>query len=79
MSHPADSKPGSQPVTTGPLKRRGLLLGAGAVGAAALAVKVMPGAAPLAPVAAVAKKTVDPDGGYQLTEHVQRYYDTARS
>ena len=82
MSHPADSTRGhSAPAATNasPLKRRGLLLGAGAVGAAALAVKVMPGAATVAPVAAVAKKAIDPDGGYQLTAHVQRYYDTARS
>ncbi|CAN5890168.1 hypothetical protein BH11PSE8_BH11PSE8_16520 [soil metagenome] len=90
MSIPADSSrgqaaPGRTVATvaatavTRPLERRGLLLGAGAVGAAALAVKVMPGAAPLAPVEVAAKKAIAPDGGYQLTAHVQRYYDTARS
>jgi hypothetical protein len=62
-----------------PLKRRGLLLSAGAAGAAVLAVKALPAAAPLAPVAAAAKPVVDTAGGYQLTAHVQRYYDTTRA
>ncbi len=61
------------------LKRRNWVLGAGAVGAAALAVKALPAAAPLAPVAAAAKSVVDTSGGYQLTPHVQRYYDTTRT
>jgi hypothetical protein len=39
---------------------------------------VLPGLQP-SPTPAVAQATpVDPDGGYQLTEHVQRYYQTAR-
>lgn len=62
-----------------PLKRRGLLLGVGAAGAAALAVKVMPGAAPVATVVVAAKKVIDPAGGYQVTPHVLRYYETTRS
>jgi hypothetical protein len=62
-----------------PLKRRGLLVGAGAAGAAVLAVKVLPGAAPVAPVVAAAKAVVDGAGGYQLTPHVLRYYETARA
>ena len=65
--------------TANPLKRRGLLLGVGAAGAAALAVKVMPGAAPVATVALAAKKGIDPAGGYQVTPHVLRYYETTRS
>ena len=44
-----------------PLKRRGLLLGVGAAGAAVLAAKTMPGAvAPLAAAASTAVKAVDP-------------------
>ena len=63
-----------------PLKRRGLLIGAGAVGATVLAAKVMPGAAPVATTAvAAAKKVVDPSGGYQVTDHVLRYYETTRA
>ena len=62
------------------LKRRGLLIGAGAAGAAVLAVKALPGAAPVAtPVAAAATKLVDPAGGYQVTDHVLRYYATTRA
>ncbi len=77
MSNKAsDPLPGATP---NPLKRRGLLFGAGAAGAAALAVKVMPGAAPVATAAVAAKKVIDPAGGYQVTPHVLRYYDTARS
>ena len=63
-----------------PLKRRGLLIGAGAAGAAVLAVKALPLAAPAATtVAATAAKVVDTSGGYQLTEHVRRYYETTRA
>jgi hypothetical protein len=65
--------------TANPLKRRGLLLGVGAAGAAALAIKVMPGAAPVEAVAVAAKKVIDPAGGYQVTPHVLRYYETTRS
>lgn len=62
-----------------PLKRRGLLLGAGAAGAAVLAVKALPGAAPAAAATVAAKAVVDSAGGYQLTQHVLRYYETARN
>ncbi|MEO8060422.1 MAG: formate dehydrogenase [Burkholderiales bacterium] len=72
----SDQTPGNVP---NPLKRRGLLIGAGAAGAAALAVKVMPGVAPVAPVVLAAKKVIDPAGGYQVTPHVLRYYETTRS
>ena len=63
-----------------PLKRRGLLIGAGAAGAAVLAVKALPLATPAATtVTATAAKVVDTSGGYQLTEHVRRYYETTRA
>ena len=71
-----DQTPGNTP---NPLKRRGLLLGVGAAGAAAVAVKLMPGAAPVATAAVAAKKLIDPAGGYQDTQHVLRYYETTRS
>jgi hypothetical protein len=77
MSIEADRQIQSAPAH--PLKRRGLLIGVGAAGAAALAVKALPGGAPAATVAVAAKAAVDPAGGYRLTEHVLRYYDTARS
>ena len=63
-----------------PLKRRGLLIGAGAAGAAVLAVTALPGTAPLATaVASNAKKLVDTSAGYQVTDHVLQYYATARA
>ena len=77
MSTKASDHPPSD--VPSPLKRRGLLLGVGAAGAAALAVKVMPGAKPVATVAVAAKKVIDPAGGYQVTPHVLRYYETTRS
>jgi hypothetical protein len=61
------------------LNRRNALLGASAVGALATAVAVMP----KAPAPALAQTTAQADpadapSGYQLTEHVKRYYATAR-
>ena len=70
----------TEPSTAQPLKRRGLLIGAGAAGAAVVAAKVLPGAATVvAPVAAVATKAIDPAGGYPVTDHVLRYYATTRA
>ena len=62
----------------GPLSRRTLFAGAGTVGALAAAASVIPLAKSSAPVAAAAVAPAVSDGGYQLTEHVQRYYQTAR-
>ena len=70
---------GDTPTTAKPLKRRGLLIGAGAAGAAVLAAKALPGAAPVAPGAVAAKTLLDASGGYQVTAHVLRYYETTRS
>ena len=33
----------------------------------------------VAPVAAAASKVIDPTGGYQVTDHVLRYYATTRA
>jgi hypothetical protein len=66
--------------STAPLKRRGWLLGLGAAGAAAVVAKALPVAVVEEQAVAVAA-TVLPDtaGGYQLSPHVLRYYETARS
>jgi hypothetical protein len=71
MTH---SKPSDKP---SPLNRRHALVGVGAVGAlAAVAGRV---SAPAEAVPAEATKlAVATEGGYQLSEHVQRYYQTAR-
>lgn len=61
------------------LNRRVALAGAGTAGALAAAAALLPGAKPdptLADAAGAAKK--DAQGGYQLTEHVKRYYATTR-
>ena len=68
------------PHATTPATRRGLVIGAGVAGAAALAAKVMPGqAVATAAAATAAKPAVDTAGGYQLTQHVLRYYETTRA
>ena len=62
--------------------RRSLLVGAGVAGAAAIAVKALPAAAPeaLATAAAtVANAAPNTSGGYQLTAHVRRYYETTQA
>jgi len=60
-----------------PLSRRNLFAGAGTAGALAAAAAVLPHAVVAAPVAA-AKPAPKAGGGYQLTAHVQRYYQTAK-
>lgn len=63
--------------TTPALSRRRLFAGAGTVGALAAAATVLP-LKPEAPPVAAAPPKIDPEAGYQLTEHVQHYYRTAR-
>lgn len=74
MSQPNPSRDTRQPA----LSRRTVFAGAGVVGAAAAAAAVLPGVVKnaAAPVAAAAAPAAG--SGYQLTEHVQRYYQTAR-
>ena len=65
-----------------PLSRRKALAGAGVATAAAAAAVMLP-AGPQAPVVeAAAPKVGSPEsdaGGYRVTEHIKRYYDTARA
>jgi hypothetical protein len=58
--------------------RRGFFMGAAAVGATAAAVTAMPGLS--TPSAELNKLPPAPEngGGYSLSEHVKRYYQTAR-
>lgn len=60
-----------------PVARRTVFVGAGAAGALA----AVAAALPLRQEAAPAPQQAQPgqaEGGYQLTEHVKRYYQTAR-
>jgi hypothetical protein len=62
------------------LTRRRVVAGAGTVGALAAAAAALP----LAPAptevktVASAKPQAEPQDGYQLTDHVKRYYQTAK-
>jgi hypothetical protein len=58
--------------------RRGFFFGAAATGAAAAAVVALPGVQ--LPDAAIAEPPSAPEkgGGYKLSEHVKRYYQTTR-
>ena len=60
------------------LSRRTLFAGAGTVGAVAAAATLLPGVQPAAAVPEVKAPPAN-GGGYQLTEHVKRYYQTART
>jgi hypothetical protein len=58
--------------------RRRLFAGAGAAGAAAALVAVLPRQPAPTAVAEAAPAAPGKGGGYQLSEHVKRYYQTAR-
>jgi len=60
------------------LSRRRVFAGAGSVGALAAAAAVLPLGKAVEPAAAEAKAAPDSTGGYQLTEHVKRYYETTK-
>lgn len=58
------------------LSRRTLFAGAGTAGAVAAAAALLPGAQQESPAIPEAKQPPARGGGYQLTEHVKRYYKT---
>lgn len=61
------------------VRRRGVMVGAGVLGAAAAAAALLPRAMEDAvPAEKVASTTPQAGGGYRVTEHVQHYYATAR-
>ena len=68
----------SQAAGAKPASRRGFFLGAATVGAAAAAVTVLPKVveAPAAAAAPAPKPAPEKGGGYSLSEHVKRYYQT---
>ncbi len=63
--------------TVTPVSRRRLFAGAGTAGALAAVATVLPMQREPA-VAAAAKPAPEAGGGYQLTAHVQRYYQTTK-
>ena len=65
--------------TATPVSRRRLFAGAGTAGALAAVGAALPLVQPATPLAAAdAKAAPAAGGGYQLTAHVQRYYQTAK-
>jgi len=60
------------------VSRRGMLIGAGAAGAAALAVSKLPQSPQPAVVAAAPDAAPGQEGGYRLSPHVMRYYQTTK-
>lgn len=60
------------------LTRRRVFAGAGTVGALAAAAAVLPRVLPDATASDAATPAADSDGRYQLTQHVKRYYQTAK-
>jgi hypothetical protein len=66
----------SQPDSKSKLSRRTLFAGAGTAGALAAAATLLPRAPQQAEVASDLKPAPEKGGGYQVTEHVRRYYKT---
>ncbi len=60
------------------LSRRRVFAGMGAAGALAGAAVLASRTEQAAPVAEAPKPAPEAGGGYQLTEHVMRYYQTAK-
>lgn len=61
-----------------PMSRRTLFAGAATVGAVAAAASVMPALRQSAETPAVKPEPPPRGGGYQLSEHVRRYFQTTR-
>jgi hypothetical protein len=59
--------------------RRGLLVGAGVAGVAAIAAQVLHRSAVEAPSTVATKAPLAKGEGYRVTPHVRRYYETAKS
>ncbi|MBK6650385.1 MAG: formate dehydrogenase [Betaproteobacteria bacterium] len=73
-TRPATSQPDAHPAPS----RRGFFLGAAAASAAVAAVAVLPKTAPESVAEAALPPPPEKGGGYTLSAHVQRYYQTAR-
>lgn len=58
--------------------RRSLFAGAAGVGALAAAAVALPEINQPAALAVARDRSPDPNGGYQVTHHVLRYYQTAK-
>lgn len=59
--------------------RRGLVVGAGVAGIAAVAAQALYGSGGAVVPAATASRVVPEGQGYQLSQHVLRYYETTKA
>lgn len=64
--------------STGKLSRRTLFAGAGTVGAVATVASMMPALKPVDAIGQSPKVAPEKGGGYSLSEHVKRYYQTTK-
>lgn len=62
----------------GKLSRRTLFAGAGTAGAVAAVASLVPAAKSVAPTEQQARVTPAKGGGYHLSEHVKRYFQTTK-
>ncbi|MEO6895338.1 MAG: formate dehydrogenase [Caldimonas sp.] len=69
----------SADVGGGKVERRGLILGAGVAGVAAVTTQILRGHVVAAPGPVLAKALPSQEAGYQVTPHVLRYYETTKS
>ncbi len=68
----------TRPSSDSRLSRRVLFAGAGTVGAVAAVSAVLPAVQPQTPVADAPRPAPERGGGYALSEHIKRYYQTTR-
>ena len=68
----------TDPRPSAALSRRRLFAGAGAAGAVAAGATALPLVRQVEPVAVQPRPAPEAGGGYRLTAHVQRYYETAK-
>ncbi len=64
--------------STSKVSRRTLFFGAGAAGAVAATVNLLPTAQAVAQLPSVPKAKPERGGGYELSDHVKQYYKTTR-
>ena len=81
MKSQPSKAPSAQPDATGTkVDRRGVVIGAGVAGAAAIAGNaLLRGGVEAPPSAAGATSVAGKAEGYRLTPHVLRYYETAKA
>ena len=78
------SQPAQRPAEPSPLSvprrdRRGLVVGTGIAGVAAVAAHALMRAGVEKPAAEAGASTAPADGGYRVTPHVLRYYETTKA